>query len=108
MLLFFALMFAAAMAQASAARRRRRMIEEERRRRAELARRGGAGAPPSPFAGLPFGGLLEQMLTPGAGWTRTLEYDEQTGRWVNSAPPPEPAEPEAAATEPTPAERRRQ
>src|SRR5215218_4053160 len=105
--MFLFLMFVVATAQASATRRRRRMLEEEARRREELARQGGGGEPPSPFAGMPFGSLLEQMLTPGAGWTRTLEYDERTGEWVEPQPQASQGPPDAEAT-PSPAERRRE
>ena len=63
----------------SRANRRRRMLEEQRRRELERRRSGGA---PSPFEGMPFGGLLEAMMGGAGGWTRTLEYDERTGRWV--------------------------
>ena len=67
----------------SMAGRRRRRLEEQRRR--ELARRaqmGGGGV--SPFGALPFGGLLDAML--GGAWTRTLEYDQASGRWVEAGP----------------------
>jgi transitional endoplasmic reticulum ATPase len=93
LLLFFFLMVAVSLAQASA-RRRRRLAERE------AARRAAMGDAPSPFAGMPFGGLFEQMLMPGGAWTRSLEYDERTGQWVEVDPPSEP--------EPTPADPRRQ
>jgi transitional endoplasmic reticulum ATPase len=87
LLLLFLLMLLMMMVSASAARRRRRrLIEEERRRQAELARRAaeGSGQPPdSPFAGMPFGSLFEQLLTGSGGWSRALEYDERTGQWVD-------------------------
>src|SRR5829696_6764333 len=38
---------------------------------------------PSPFAGLPFGSLLEQMMFGGGGWTRSLAFDPRTGEWVD-------------------------
>jgi transitional endoplasmic reticulum ATPase len=63
----------------SRAARRRRMLEEERRRELER-QQGGTG---SPFTGIPFGGLLGALLGGAGGWTRTMEYDERTGRWVD-------------------------
>jgi transitional endoplasmic reticulum ATPase len=83
-LLFLMVMFfsiASAMARAS---RRRRALEEARRR--EMARRAAGGETASPFAGMPFGGLFEAMLGGPSGWTRTMEYDERTGRWVEVDP----------------------
>src|SRR3712207_9278618 len=70
----------------------RLQAEEEARLRAEEEM-------PSPFALLPFGSLLEQMMMGGGGWTRSLELDPRTGEWVDVSdavpePPPEP-EPEA-------------
>src|SRR5215212_9235289 len=99
--MFIFLMFVVATAQASAARRRRRMLEEEAPRGAALAQRGAGGEPPSPVAGMPFGGLCEQMLMPGAGWTRTLEYDERTGEWFEPEAQPSPGPP-TAEPEPSP------
>lgn len=55
----------------------------------ELERSGGGGEEgESPVAGLPFGGLLEAMMGGAGGWTHTLEYDEETGRWVEVGPEP--------------------
>ena len=71
------------------AARRRRMLEEEAERQRELARQRG-DQPVSPFAGLPFGGLLEAMLGGAGGWTRTMEYDERTGHWRDIGSPPAP------------------
>ncbi|HUR86726.1 MAG TPA: AAA family ATPase [Solirubrobacteraceae bacterium] len=91
------------------ANRRRRALEERRRHELEAARRGESGGA-SPFAGMPFGGLFESMLGGSGGWTRTVEYDEQTGEWVEvepgqlAAPEPEPAP--APAPEPASGEAR--
>ena len=93
MLMFFSI--ASAIGRAG----RRRRAEAERRRQ-ELARQSGGGAP-SPFAGMPFGGLFEAMLGGANGWTRTLEYDERTGQWVEVDPL---AEQEAPAEEQEPAD----
>jgi transitional endoplasmic reticulum ATPase len=76
-------------------RRRRRMVEEERRRQAELAQRSHrATVPPqSPFGDMPFGSLFEQLLTGPGAWSRALEIDPETGRWVDVTdrqPPHEP------------------
>jgi transitional endoplasmic reticulum ATPase len=81
-LMFVLLMLA--MSVRSSNRRRRRLLEEQerRRRQAELAHRSRGGEPPaSPFAGMPFGSLFEQLLM-GPG-VRSLEYDERTGSWVD-------------------------
>jgi transitional endoplasmic reticulum ATPase len=82
-----------------ASRMRRRALEEQLRAEEEARRRRGGdpfgGA--SPFAGMPFGGLLESLMT-GAG-ARSFRYDEATGQWVeDTGELPEPApEPEPAA-----------
>jgi transitional endoplasmic reticulum ATPase len=65
----------------SSAGRRRRRLEEQRRR--ELERRMGGGGPAA-FGGLALGGLLGAML--GGAWTRTMEYDQATGQWVEAGP----------------------
>ena len=95
LLLFFLLMLFSVASAIARAGRRRRMLEERRRRELERLRREGGGGG-SPFAGLPFGGLLEAMMGPAGAWTRTLEYDDGTGRWVDvsakharSSPAPE-------------------
>ncbi|MEJ7875286.1 MAG: AAA family ATPase [Solirubrobacterales bacterium] len=68
----------------SRASRRQREELEERRREAEIARGGGAGDPGfSPFAGLPFGGLFDQLLRGPGTWSRSLELDPETGEWVD-------------------------
>ena len=68
-----------------AARRQREQLEAERRRQEELARDPGAasGVGDSPFAMMPFGGLFDQLLRGPGTWSRSLEYDEETGRWVD-------------------------
>ena len=86
LLLVLVFMIASFAARASA---RRRALEAERN--AELARaaeehrgqdpEGDYG--PSPFAGLPFGGLFEQLMTGSSGWSRSLAFDPETGRWVD-------------------------
>jgi transitional endoplasmic reticulum ATPase len=99
LLVFVLLMLAMSIARAN--RRRRRMIEDERRRQAELARRspGAATAPPSPFGSMPFGSLFEHLLTGPGSWSRALEFDPETGRWVDVTDR-EPAPPEPAGEEP--------
>src|SRR3712207_3946673 len=71
-------------------RARKAQERYEARLREEMARREAAGEDPhdtpmSPFGMLPFGGILEQMLTQGA-WTRSYAYDETTGEWVEVMP----------------------
>ncbi len=67
---------------ATSASRRRRRAREANSRREEEARAGGgdpfSGA--SPFEMLPFGGLLESLMT-GMG-ARSFRYDEESGQWV--------------------------
>ena len=79
------------------ARRQRERIEAERKRREEL-RRSGGGEGSSPFAGMPFGGLFETLLSGPGMWSRSLEYDPETGRWVDVS-----EEPDRARSEPKPA-----
>ena len=99
-LLFLLVSFMLIASAISMAGRRRRRLAEQRRRELERLRQAGGGGM-SPFGGLPFGGLLDAMLRGNAGWTRTMEYDEQRGGWVEvdpraaepataSAPPPSP------------------
>ena len=86
--LMFLLSVTSAMGRAA---RRRREREEYERAQAEAAARAG-GEEISPFAGLPFGGLLDQMMRGAGGWTRAMEYDPQTGQWVDvTEREPEPA-----------------
>lgn len=56
---------------------RQRYLEEMERREAA----GGDSEPLSPFAGMPFGSLFEQML--GMGGARSLAYDPETGEWID-------------------------
>src|SRR5688572_60527 len=76
----------------SRAARRQREALEERRRAAERQRKDGGEEASSPFSMLPFGGLFDQLLTGPGGWSRSLMYDEETGRWVDvsDAPPDAP------------------
>jgi transitional endoplasmic reticulum ATPase len=86
LLFLLVMLFAITGAMRRAARRRN---EEQLARRAR-DEAGGA----SPFAGMPLGSLLEQMLRGGGGWTRALEYDPRTGEWVDmthAEPEPESA-----------------
>ena len=86
--------------------RRRERIEREREeelafQREEEARLQAEEEMPSPFAGLPFGSLFEQMMLGGGGWTRSLELDPRTGEWidVSDARPEPPQEVDAAGEE---------
>jgi transitional endoplasmic reticulum ATPase len=84
--------------------RRRAQMEEEERRAAIEAGGYDRGETVSPFEMLPFGGLLEQMMT-GSG---SYVFDERTGQWVDISDlePTPPAEP-AASEENGSARRRR-
>ena len=86
LLVLMVMCFSIMSAMSRAARRRRRILaqgEEARRREIERQKpeQGGQGA--SPFAGMPFGGMLESIFGGADGWTRTMEYDERTGRWTD-------------------------
>ncbi|MFL5843933.1 MAG: AAA family ATPase [Solirubrobacteraceae bacterium] len=87
------MMFVSVVSAISRAGRRRRMLEEQRR--LEEARRRQSGGGGSPFAGLPFGGLLDAMM--GNAWTRTVEYDERSGGWREIDPRAQQQAPERAA-----------
>src|SRR4051794_41643988 len=97
-----------AISRASAAGRRRRLAEEERRRQEMLRRQGGADEPFSgnPFEGLPFGGLLGQLMGGPGMWSRSMAYDEATGRWVDVTEDPRAFEQERLEP-PSPAARPR-
>ena len=89
------------------------MLEEERLR-ADTERagsEGGAGAAGgfvmSPFGMFPFGGLFGPLLSQPGGWSRSLLFDEETGRWVDisdmepeTAEQPATGEPDRASREP--------
>ena len=80
--------------------RQRKAAEEARRREEEMRRSGGGGDSPfgagSPFGLMPFGGIFEQLLGGPGAWSRSLAYDEETGRWVDISD----AEPDAMPDEP--------
>jgi len=78
-------------------RRRRHALAVEQARLGEEARRGGEAAGTDPFVGaspfdmLPFGGLLESLMS-GMG-ARSFRYHEETGGWVeisDEIPEPHP------------------
>jgi len=62
--------------------RRQREREEERRRQLEMAR-SHQGEGSSPFAGMPFGGLFEQIFGGPGMRSRSLEYDPEKGEWID-------------------------
>ena len=97
------------------ARRQREQLEESRRREAEAAASADTRGDPgfSPFAGMPFGGLFDQLLNGPGGWSRALEYDPESGRWVDVTDRPadgrqEPATDKGAAQAAPPPARRTQ
>ena len=92
--LVLVMMLVGRMARAS----RQRAYEEEQRRIEESQRAGGEEVV-SPFSGLPFGGILEEMMR--GMETRSYRIDPETGEWIdvtNESPEPEP-EPAAAEGE---------
>ena len=92
LLLFLFLVLVLSMIGRLARASRRRAHEEEQRRLEEL--RGNDGeAVISPFSGLPFGGILEEMMR--GMETRSYRIDPETGEWIDMTDerPPEP-EPE--------------
>ena len=99
LLILLALVMALLFWSISRANRRQREAEKQRRRQAELARRGGDpsdGMGASPFGMFPFGGLLGQLLSGPGSWSRSLVYDEETGRWVDITDEAPVSEPESS------------
>ena len=89
LLLFLFLVLVLSMIGRLARASRRRAHEEEQRRLEEL--RGNDGeAVISPFSGLPFGGILEEMMR--GMETRSYRIDPETGEWIDMTDerPPEP------------------
>ena len=108
-LMILMLMMLALVASAGGAARRARRREAERQQ-AEMERRarnGDGNGASSPFAGMPFGGLFDMLMS--GGGARSYEYDEQNGRWTDvSERHPEPMEdPEQPAGSPARKPRRR-
>ena len=101
--LFFVLVMSVIgrMARAS----RRRAYEEEQRRLEECAAM-TARTVISPFSGLPFGGILEEMMR--GMETRSYRIDPETGEWIDMTDeqPPEP-EPEHESIDDDPRRRKR-
>ena len=62
------------------ARASRRHAHEEEQRRLEESRRSGGEEQVSPFAGIPFGGIFEEMFR--GIETRSYRIDPETGEWV--------------------------
>jgi transitional endoplasmic reticulum ATPase len=115
LLIFFVfMMFVSAAGSASRRRRRRALEEAERQRQWEAQQAGGGGAPASPFGASPLGSIFEAMLRGPMIGSQSLEYDPETGEWVDVSQrrqpaPPEPADPAAPAPrEPSAAQRRRE
>ena len=80
LLLFLFLVLVLSMIGRLARTSRRRAHEEEQRRLEEL--RGNDGeAVISPFSGLPFGGILEEMMR--GMETRSYRIDPETGEWID-------------------------
>jgi transitional endoplasmic reticulum ATPase len=82
LILLGALLLMLALSVTRSARRQRERMQAEESRRREIERRGG-DPDSSPFAGMPFGGLFDALLSGPGTWSRSLEYDPETGRWVD-------------------------
>ncbi|MEA2485661.1 MAG: transitional endoplasmic reticulum ATPase [Actinomycetota bacterium] len=80
--LFLILLFLVLLFIGSASRSIRRRQEEQRRQQ-ELAerQRQGSDEPVSPFAGMPFGSLFDQLFSMGGA--RSLAFDPETGQWID-------------------------
>jgi transitional endoplasmic reticulum ATPase len=72
------------------ARASRRRAFEEEQRRLEKLRRSGGEEQVSPFEGIPFGGIFEEMFR--GIETRSYRIDPETGEWVDVSAE-QPAEP---------------
>jgi transitional endoplasmic reticulum ATPase len=100
--LFFIL---ASLGRRAALARQRALAEEQRRlEEAERRRRAGGGAGDeelvSPFAMLPFGSLLEDLM--GSAGARSYRLDPRTGEWVDVSqerPEPPPQQPQQNGTQ---------
>jgi transitional endoplasmic reticulum ATPase len=107
LLILLFLLFVFSVMSASAARRRRRLADEEEMRRQEMLRRQARGGEPelgNPFEGLPFGGLLGQLMGGPGMWSRSMAYDEATGQWVDVTDDPRAFEREQLPQASEPAE----
>ena len=83
------------------ARASRRRAYEDEQRRVEESRRNGGEEDVSPFAGMPFGGIFEEMFR--GIETRSYRIDPETGEWVemSAEQPPEPeAQPDIDEADP--------
>ena len=76
-------------------RARRRRADDEEQRRLEESQRNGGEELISPFAGFPFGGILEEMIR--GMETRSYRIDPETGEWVDMTGEERPPEPVGAA-----------
>jgi transitional endoplasmic reticulum ATPase len=94
LILLGALLLLLAWSVTRSARRQRDRMEAQERRRQELERSGGDPGF-SPFAGMPFSGLFDALLSGPGTWSRSLEYDPETGQWVDVS---QSADPRGEAT----------
>ena len=94
LILLGALLLLLAWSVTRSARRQRDRMEAQERRRQVLEPTGGDPRF-SPFAGMPFGGLFDALLSGPGTWSRSLEYDPETGRWVDVS---QSADPRGEAT----------
>ena len=101
LLLFLFLVFVLSLIGRLARASRRRAYEEEQRRLEELRRTPGEEVV-SPFSGLPFGGILEEMMR--GMETRSYRIDPETGEWIDMTderpPEPEPEREQVSADDP--------
>ena len=104
LLVFFVVLVLVMSAVGRMARASRRRAHEEEQRRLEQSRRNGDGEQISPFAGMPFGGLFEEMFR--GIETRSYRIDPETGEWVEMSAEL-PPEPERDLGDPEPQRRKR-
>ena len=78
LLLFLVLVMSVVGRMARASRQR---AYEEEQRRLEHARREPGGEVVSPFSGMPFGGILEELMR--GMETRSYRIDPETGEWID-------------------------
>jgi transitional endoplasmic reticulum ATPase len=106
LLIFFVVLVLVMSAVGRMARASRRRAYEEEQRSLEESRRNSGEEQLSPFAGMPFGGIFEEMFR--GIETSSYRIDPETGEWVemSAEQPPEP-EPQPAVDDAEPRRKRK-